>query len=164
MLLRFDPFRDIDRLANEILGAPRVPQPMPMDCYRHGDMFFLHFDLPGIDTDTLDVTEENNTLTVRAQRRAAVPEDAVYLVAERPVGAYARQLVVGDGLDLEGIVAGYHDGVLTLTIPVAEQAKPRRIDVGRSQDSDTALSGGGHKTITGQAAAAEQPLGGWCLS
>jgi HSP20 family molecular chaperone IbpA len=66
MLLRFDPFRDIDRLANEILGAPRVPQPMPMDCYRHGDTFFLHFDLPGIDIDTLEVTEENNTLTVRA--------------------------------------------------------------------------------------------------
>src|SRR5437867_4112236 len=68
-------FRDIDRLAHEILGAPRVPQPMPMVCYRHGDTFFLHFDLPGIDTDTLEVTEENNTLTVRAQRRAAVPED-----------------------------------------------------------------------------------------
>jgi HSP20 family protein len=160
MLLRFDPFRDIDRLANEILGAPRVPQPMPMDCYRHGDTFFLNFDLPGIDTDTLDVTEENNTLTVRAHRRADAPEDAAYLVAERPVGAYARQLVVGEGLDLEGITARYHDGVLTLTIPVAEQAKPRRIDVGRSQDSDTALSGGGHKTIGGQATAGGQPAGG----
>ena len=71
MLLRFDPFRDIDRLTNEILGAPRVPQPMPMDCYRHGDTFFLHFDLPGIDIDSLEVTEENNTQTVRAERRAA---------------------------------------------------------------------------------------------
>jgi HSP20 family protein len=147
MLLRFDPFRDIDRLAHELLGAPRVPQPMPMDCYRYGDMFVLHFDLPGVDTDTLEVTEENNTLTVRAQRRAAAPEDSVYLVAERPVGSFARQLVVGDGLNLEAIEAGYHDGVLTLTIPVAEQAKPRRIDVGRSQDSDTPLSGGGHKPV-----------------
>jgi HSP20 family protein len=158
MLLRFDPFRDIDRLANEILGAPRVPQPMPMDCYRHGDTFFLHFDLPGIDTDTLDVTEENNTLTVRAQRPAAAPQDAVYLVAERPVGAYARQLVVGDGLNLEAITAVYQDGVLTLTIPVAEQAKPRKIDIARSQDSDTALTAGGHKTIIGQAADGDQPV------
>jgi len=158
MLLRFDPFRDIDRLANEILGAPRVPQPMPMDCYRHGDTFFLHFDLPGIDTDTLDITEENNTLTVRAQRPAAAPQDAVYLVAERPVGAYARQLVVGDGLNLEAITADYHDGVLTLTIPVAEQAKPRKIDIARSQDSDTALTAGGHKTIIGQAADGDQPV------
>src|ERR1051325_10811201 len=83
MLLRFDPFRDIDRLANEILGAPRVPQPMPMDCYRHGDRFFLHLALRGIDTDTLDVTEENNPLPVRAQRPAAAPQDAAYLVAER---------------------------------------------------------------------------------
>jgi hypothetical protein len=98
-------------------------------------------------------------LTVRAQRRAAVPEDAAYLVAERPVGSYARQLVVGDGLSLDAIVADYHDGVLTLTIPVAEQAKPRRIDVGRCQDSDTALSGGGHKTISGQAAQGDQPVG-----
>ena len=73
MLLRFDPFRDIDRLAKEILGAPREPQPMPMDCYRHGDTFFLHFDLSGIDIDTLEVTEENNTLTVRAERRSVLP-------------------------------------------------------------------------------------------
>jgi HSP20 family protein len=159
MLLRFDPFRDIDRLANEILGAPRVPQPMPMDCYRHGDTFFLHFDLPGIDTDTLDVTEENNTLMVRAQRPAAAPQDAAYLVAERPVGAYARQLVIGDGLNLEAITADYHDGVLTLTIPVAEQAKPRKIDIARSQDSDTALTAGGHKTISGQTADGDQPVG-----
>jgi HSP20 family protein len=158
MLLRFDPFRDIDRLAHEILGAPRVPQPMPMDCYRHGDTYFLHFDLPGIDTDTLEVTEENNTLTVRAQRRTTVPEDAVYLVAERPVGSYARQLVVGDGLNLEAIGAEYHDGVLTLTLPVAEQAKPRRIDVGRSQNGDSALPGAGHKTIGGQTAEGDQPV------
>jgi HSP20 family protein len=159
MLLRFDPFRDIDRLAHEILGTPRVPQPMPMDCYRHADTFFLHFDLPGIDTDTLEVTEENNTLTVRAQRRADVPEDAVYLVAERPIGSYARQLVISDGLNLEAIAADYHDGVLTLTVPVAEQAKPRRIDVGRSQDSETAVTGGGRKTIGGQAAGGDQPVG-----
>jgi hypothetical protein len=103
MLLRFDPFRDIDRLANEILGAPRVPQPMPMDCYRHGDTFFLHFDLPGIDIDTLEVTEENNTLTVRAERRAAVPQDAVYrqtTAGDQPAGATTsepRSTPIGPG-------------------------------------------------------------------
>jgi HSP20 family protein len=159
MLLRFDPFRDIDRLANEILGAPRVPQPMPMDCYRHGDTFFLHFDLPGIDIDTLEVTEENNTLTVRADRRAAVPQDAVYLVAERPTGAYARRLVIGDGLNVDAITADYHDGVLTLTLPVVEPAKPRRIDVGRSEAGDTGLPGAGQKTISGQTTEGDQPAG-----
>lgn len=155
MLLRFDPFRDLDRLASQILGTSRAPQPMPMDCYRDGDTLFLHFDLPGIDTDTLEVTEENKTLTVRAQRTATTPEDAVYLVAERAVGTYARQLVVGDGLDLDAIAANYHDGVLSLTIPVAEQTKPRRIDVGRSQDSDTALSGR-DRTVSGQAAESDR--------
>jgi HSP20 family protein len=74
MLLRFDPFRDLDRLTNELLGAPRVPAPMPMECYRSGDAFYLHFDLPGIDPDSLDVTAENNTLTVRAERRRLGPD------------------------------------------------------------------------------------------
>lgn len=157
MLLRFDPFRDLDRLTNELLGASRVPQPMPMDCYRAGDTFYLHFDLPGIDPASLEVTAENNTLTVRAERRAAAPDSAVYVVSERPPGAYARQLVLGEGLDLEAIRADYHDGVLTLTLPVAEQAKPRRIEIGRSQDSQTAI--GGHKTISGESAEARQPDG-----
>lgn len=159
MLLRFDPFRDLDRVTREVLGAGRVPQPMPMDCYRDGDTFVVHFDLPGIDTETLEVTEENNTLTVRAQRRTAAPEDATYLVAERPTGAYARQLVVGAGLDLESITAGYHDGVLTLTIPVAEQVKPRRIDVGRSQDSSAVLPTGGPRELGGPADTGAPPAG-----
>jgi HSP20 family molecular chaperone IbpA len=87
MLLRFDPFRDIDRLANEILGAPRVPQPMPMDCYRHGDTFFLHFDLPGIDIDTLEVTEENNTLTVRAAGAGQKTISGQTTEGDQPAGA-----------------------------------------------------------------------------
>jgi HSP20 family protein len=156
MLLRFDPFRDLDRLTNELLGAPRVPAPMPMECYRSGDAFYLHFDLPGIDPDSLDVTAENNTLTVRAERRRLGPDDAEYLVSERPTGTYARQLVLGDGLSLDAINAAYHDGVLTLTIPVAEQAKPRRIEVGRNQD--TAL-GAGPKTIAGESSDARQAVG-----
>ena len=151
MLLRFDPFRDLDRLATEMLGASRVPQTMPMDCYRSGDAFYLHFDLPGMDADSLEVTTENNTLTVRAQRRPTGPDDATYLVSERPSGAYSRQLVLGDGLSPDTIDADYRDGVLTLTIPVAEQAKPRRIQVARSGpgrgEVDHAQD---RKTITGQ--------------
>jgi HSP20 family protein len=154
MMLRFDPFRDLDRLTNELLGAPRVPQPMPMECYRSGDTFYLHFDLPGIDPESLDVTAENNTLTVRAERKSVAPENAAYVVSERPAGAYARQLVLGEGLDLDAIHADYHDGVLTLTVPVAEQAKPRRIEVGRSSDSQTSIGIGGHKTISGQSTSA----------
>src|SRR3954468_7193995 len=156
MLLRFDPFRDLDRLTNELLGAPRVPAPMPMECYRSGDAFYLHFDLPGIDAETLDVTAENNTLTVRAERRRLGPEDAEYLVSERPTGTFARQLVLGDGVSLDALTANYHDGVLTLTVPVAEQAKPRRIEIGRNTDS---AIGTGHKTITGESSDA-RPSGG----
>lgn len=150
MLFRFDPYHDVARLAQEILGDRRVPQPMAMDCYRQGDTFLLMFDLPGIDTDSLEVIAEHNTLTVTAQRHAAEPEDATYLVAERPTGSYSRQLVVGDGVNLDAVVAAYHDGVLTLTIPVAEQAKPRRVDVTRGKDSTGPAVAGDHKTISGK--------------
>lgn len=151
MLLRFDPFRDFDRLASEMLGASRVPQAMPMDCYRSGDAFYLHFDLPGMDPDSLEVTTENNTLTVRAQRRPNAPDNAAHLVAERPSGSYSRQLVLGDGLSLDAINADYRDGVLTLTIPVAEQAKPRRIQIAHGDAGhDQVGQGEQRRTITGQ--------------
>ncbi len=131
--LRFDPFRELDRFANEVMGATRAPRLMPMDAYRHGESYVLHFDLPGADADSLDVTAERNTLTVRARRGIAAPEGAQYVVSERPTGEYTRQIVLGDGLDLENVKADYHDGVLTVTIPVAEQAKPKRIEIGRNQ-------------------------------
>ena len=129
MFVRFDPFRDLDRLASELVGAARTPASMPMDCLRTGDSVVVRFDLPGIDADSLDVSAENNTLTVRAERHRQDPDDSVYVVSERPSGTYSRQLVLGDGLAVEDIRADYRDGVLTLTIPVAEQAKPRRIEV-----------------------------------
>lgn len=157
MLLRFDHYRDVDRLTREVLGDRRVPQPMPMDCYRQGDTFFVTFDLPGIDTDSLEVVAEHNTLTVTAQRHTAAPEDATYLVAERPAGSYSRQLLVGDAVDLDAVAAGYHDGVLTLTIPVAEQAKPRRVDVVHGKDSVGPALGGAQKTISGTTAEPDQP-------
>jgi HSP20 family protein len=150
MIVRFDPFRDLDRLASELVGAARTPAMMPMDCLRTGDSVVVRFDLPGIDADSLDVSAENSTLTVRAERHRQDPDDSVYVVSERPSGTYARQLVLGDGLAVEDIRADYRDGVLTLTIPVAEQAKPRRIEVTRGNDA--AIGGhDGHKVIAGEA-------------
>jgi HSP20 family protein len=149
MSLRFDPFRDFDRLAAEVFGTARTPAPMPMDVLRTGDQFVCRFDLPGIDAESLDVSAENNTLTVRAERRRNDKEDASYLVSERPSGTYSRQLVLGDGLAVEDIRADYTDGVLTLAIPVAEQAKPRKIEVGRGGNGSVG-SHEGHRMISGQ--------------
>lgn len=147
--LRFDPFRDLDRLAADLSGTARTPSLMPMDCLRTGDQFIVRFDLPGIDPDSLDVSAENQTLTVRAERIRHDPDGSTYLVSERPSGTYSRQLVLGDGLAVDAIAAEYRDGVLTLTIPVAEQAKPRKIEIRRG---DTAAVGTheGHKMITGE--------------
>lgn len=147
--LRFDPFRDFDRLAAEVFGTARTPSPMPMDCLRTSDRFVCRFDLPGIDQDSLEVSAENNTLTVRAERTRHDPEQARYLVSERPAGVYSRQLVLGDGLAVDNIKAEYHDGVLTVTIPVAEQAKPRKIEITRG-DNSAIGSHEGHKVIAGE--------------
>jgi HSP20 family protein len=146
--LRFDPFRDFDRLAAEVFGTARTPAMMPMDCLRTGEAFVCRFDLPGIDTDSLDVSAENNTLTVRAERHRNDAEDSTYLVSERPSGTYSRQLVLGDGLNVDDIHAEYRDGVLTLTIPVAEPAKPRKIEITRGASAAVG-SHEGHKMISG---------------
>jgi HSP20 family protein len=151
MIVRFDPFRDFDRLASEMLGAARTPALMPMDCLRTADSVVVRFDLPGIDAESLDVSAENNTLTVRAERRRQDPEESTYLVSERPSGTYARQLVLGDGLAVEDIRADYRDGVLTLTIPVAEKAKPRRIEISRTGNGAVGAHSG-HRMIQGETA------------
>jgi HSP20 family protein len=136
-MLQFDPFRDFSRLASEMLSAGRTPHAMPMDAYRLGDHYIVEFDLPGIDPDSLELTTENNTLTVRAERKTAArgseKGEPGYLMAERPRGVFSRQLVVGEGVDIDRIAADYRDGVLTVTLPVAETAKPRRISVGRGE-------------------------------
>jgi len=150
--LRFDPLRDLDRLAAEVFGTARTPALMPMDALRTGEAFVCRFDLPGIDADSLEVSAENNTLTVRAERHRHDPEDSSYLVSERPSGVYSRQLVLGDGLNVEAIRADYRDGVLTLTIPVAEQAKPRKIEIQRGEVSAIG-SHEGHKMISGDGGA-----------
>lgn len=155
-ILRFDPFRDLDRFASEVLGAARTPAMMPMDCLRVGDRFVCRFDLPGIDAESLDVSAENNTLTVSGVRAREDPEDATYLVSERPTGTYRRQLVLGEGLAIDEIRADYHDGVLTVTIPVAEQAKARKIEITRAGSSEIG-SHEGHKMIAGETTTDEPP-------
>jgi HSP20 family protein len=142
MLLRFDPFRDFDLLTEQLLGDGRTARPMPMDVYRSGDHYVLHFDVPGIDPGSVDLSVEDNVLTVKAVRPARSAEGVEFLVAERPTGEFSRQLVLGNGLDLGGIAATYDAGVLTVTIPVAETAKPRKIAV--------TASGGGPKVIEGE--------------
>jgi len=132
MQTRFDPFREFDRLFNDALRAPGSVS-MPMDLYRSGETFVASFDLPGVDPSTVDVDIEDRTLTVRAERVGIRADDAQWLVRERPVGTMARQLTLGPGLALDRIEASYADGVLTLTIPVAEEAKPRKISVQHSQ-------------------------------
>lgn len=129
MATRVDPFREMDRLLGQVLASDRAAATMPMDLYRDGDHYVLHVDLPGADPGTIDVNVEDRTLTVRAQRSARTEHDVQWLAKERPVGTYARQLTVGRGLALDRITATYADGVLTLTVPVAEEARPRRIEV-----------------------------------
>ncbi|MGB8210124.1 MAG: HSP20 family small heat-shock protein [Mycobacterium sp.] len=145
MLMRTDPFRDLDRFTQQVLGTAARPAVMPMDAWREGDAFFVEFDLPGIDQDSLDIDIERNVVTVRAQRPAVDP-DREMLATERPRGVFSRQLVLGENLDTDRIEASYDEGVLRLHIPVAEKAKPRKIAIGR---------GDGHDVLDRQAAKRE---------
>ena len=136
MLIRnTDPFRDLDRFTQQLLGTSSRPAAMAMDAWREGDRFVLEFDLPGVATDTIDLDVERNVLTVRAERIAR-NGDWQMLASERTRGAFSRQLVLGDNLDLEQIEATYDAGVLRLVIPVAERAKPRKIEISTPWQSD----------------------------
>ncbi len=128
MLMRTDPFRDLDRLAQQILGTTARPAAMPMDAWRDGDVFHVEFDLPGVSPDSIDLDVERNVVTVKAEREP-LAENVEILAAERSRGVYNRQLVLGENLDTGHIEAAYDGGVLTLRIPVAERAKPRKIAV-----------------------------------
>jgi len=128
MLMRFDPFRDLDRITQQLWSGAR-PAAMPMDAYRHGDQFVVHFDLPGVDPDSIDLTVGKNVLTVSAERNWQAAEGQQVVANERPQGKFSRQLFLGEGLDDDHIAAGYDHGVLTVTIPVAEAAKPRKVEV-----------------------------------
>ena len=140
MLMRFDPFRELDRLAEQTWGGNRQPT-MPMDAYRRGDHFVVHFDLPGVDPSSIDLTVEKNVLTVSAERHWEPAEGNQVVVAERPQGSFSRQLFLGEGLDPDGIEATYDGGVLTVQVPVAEQAKPRKVQV-TSTGSSAAIETG----------------------
>jgi HSP20 family protein len=133
MLMRTDPFRELDRFAQQVLGTASRPAVMPMDAWREGEEFFVEFDLPGINADSLDIDIERNVVTVRAERPGVDP-DRDMLASERPRGVFSRQLVLGENLDTEKIEAAYHEGVLRLHIPVAEKAKPRKISIGRGSE------------------------------
>lgn len=133
MLMRTDPFRDLDRLTQQVFGTAARPAIMPMDAWREGEKFIVEFDLPGISADSLDLDVERNVLTVRAER-PGLDQNREMVSAERPRGVFSRQLFLGDNLDPDKIEASYQDGVLRLVIPVAEKAKPRRIQISGSHD------------------------------
>jgi HSP20 family protein len=144
MLMRFDPFREfafreLERMPQTMndRGGPQQ-RTMPIDAYRDGDQFLIRFDIPGVGTDSIDVTADKNVLTVSAEREWRPQEGQEVVVTERPQGVFTRQLFLGDNLDLEGITASYKRGVLTLRIPVAQQAEPRRVEI---TSGDTAASG-----------------------
>ena len=128
MLIRTDPFRDLDRIAQQMAGTMARPSMMPMDAWQDGEEFVVELDLPGVDPDHIDLDVERNVVTVRAERSGR-DETADLLISERPRGVFSRQLVLGDSLDTEKIRAGYDAGVLVLRIPITERSKPRRIEV-----------------------------------
>jgi HSP20 family protein len=137
MVLSFDRFREFDRLANEMFGAvgASATAAMPMDLYRSGDHFVLHCDLAGVDPESVDINVDGRVLTIRAERTARTDTDVHWLRRERATGTFERRLSMGDGLDLENIAATWDQGVLTLTIPVAEKAKPRRIQINSGNEA-----------------------------
>lgn len=134
MLMRPDPFRELDKLAQQVWGTTVRPAAMSMDAWREGDKFRIEFDLPGVNPDSIDLDVENNVVTIKAER-GALGDGVEILAAERPRGVFSRQLVLGENLDTENIEASYDAGVLTLGIPVAEQAKARKIAI-TSKESD----------------------------
>ena len=138
MLLRFDPFREIDRALEQTRNQFQRPS-FPMDAYRHGDSFYICLDLPGINPESIDLTVEQNVLTVRAERAPVQADGAQMIVSERPSGTFTRQVFLGETLDADNIAADYAAGVLTLTIPVREAAKPRNIQV-TSSDTKQAVT------------------------
>ncbi|MEW2301442.1 Hsp20/alpha crystallin family protein [Streptomyces sp. NPDC006655] len=143
MLMRTDPFRELDRLAQHPVGTGSWSRlsPMPMDAYRAGDTYVVAFDIPGVSADAIDIDVERNMLTVKAERRpTAKAHDVQTELSERPLGVFSRQLVLADTLDTEHIQADYDAGVLTVRIPIAERAKPRKVTIG---------VGSGRKEISG---------------
>lgn len=135
MLMRTDPFRDLDRLTEAVLGTRARPAVMPMEAYRDDGTFVIHLDLPGVSADSIDLTVEQNVLTVHAERKSPAGDSAERVLDERAQGVFSRQLFLGDTLDADQLTADYDAGVLTIKIPIAEKAKPRRIEVGGTAEA-----------------------------
>src|SRR5665647_2772243 len=140
MLMRTDPFRELDRLTQQVFGTATRPAVMPMDARRDGDEFIVEFDLPGVKAEDVDLNVERNVLTVKAERPISDGTDTEMIAAERPRGVFSRQLFLGDNLDTDRVKAEYDAGVLRLTIPVAEQAKPHRVTIASSGHSHSIRS------------------------
>jgi HSP20 family protein len=142
-MLRYDPFREFERVSEQLLGgaARGVPRSFPMDAYRRGEVFHVDLDLPGVSPDSIELTVEQNVLTIRAERVNDLEGSEEVIVSERPQGSFSRQLLVSQSLDTEQLKADYVDGVIRLTIPVAERAKPRKIEIGRSGNQPTTIDG-----------------------
>ena len=138
MAIGYDPFREFEQMTQQLLSGGRSPRSFPMDAYRRGDDFFVHLDLPGVDPNSIDITVEGGTLTITADRAFNQHEDDEIIVSERPQGRFTRELRVGRSVDADSIEASYDGGVLTLRLPVAPEAKPRRVEV---------RPGGGQKRI-----------------
>ena len=139
MLMRTDPFRELDRLTQRAFGTRGLPTAVPMDAFRHGEQFVVHFDLPGVEPASIDLTVERNVLTVAAERQWQPAEGQEVVASERPQGTFSRQLFLGEGLNPDGVEASYENGVLTVTIPVAAQAKPRKVEIGSGQPKAEAI-------------------------
>ena len=139
MLMRSDPFRELDRAFSQLLAGAERPATVPMDAYRHGDSFVAHLDLPGVDPGSIDLSVEQNVLTVTAERHWSPVEGDQVLSSERLQGRFTRQLFLGNALDTEQIHATYENGVLTITMPIAEKAKPRKINISSNAGSPTPI-------------------------
>jgi HSP20 family protein len=136
-VMRFDPFRDFDRVTEQMFGgATRGLRAIPMEAYRRGDQFFVHLDVPGVTPDDVDLTLERNVISIRVERRSPRQEGDEVIIDERPTGVFTRQLFLGDSLDTDNMNASYERGVLTLTIPVSEKAKPRRVQIAASSETE----------------------------
>lgn len=129
MALGYDPFREYEQLVQQLLSGGRVPRSFPMDAYRRGEEFIVHLDLPGVDPGSIDITVESGMLTVSSERRSEQKDEDEIIVSERPQGRFNRELRLGSAIDVDNIGASYEGGVLTLTLPVSERAKPRTIQV-----------------------------------
>lgn len=161
MLMRTDPFQEIDRIAQRLLGTSGTwtrPTAMPMDAYREGDEYVIALDLPGVDPDAIDVDVERNMLTVRAERRPQAKTENVQMeLSERPLGVFSRQVMLADTLDVENIKGDYDAGVLTLRIPIAERAKPRKIAISATGDGSRRKSAADRSPLTARTGAVPRP-------